>query len=164
MHYAHVITQRNIKFALVSIWTLSALSELLRFAAQAHWQATVFSSTVFSLVIVCCVLFIVISYVMFRETSRHRRHIMTEHIPQEEVRRFTRENKSLKTTSYCVDALMLHVCCAPLIFLSIPFQFKVLLYLVPVAKPWFPSLTALKLALKSSYILLATGRNEKICV
>lgn len=66
---------------------------------------------------------------------------MTEHIPQEEVRRSTRENKSLKTTSYVVDALML--CYAPLIFLSITFQFKVLLYLVPVSKPWFPTLAAL---------------------
>ena len=143
MRYTRVITIKNIKIAVVSIWTVSILLEMFRFAAKTNSKTTIYSSAVFAFVIICCVLFIVCCYVMmFRETSRHRRYILTHQTPQDEVRRFLRENKALKTTAYVFGALI--ICYAPLLlFLTFIFQFKVLLFLVPILRPWIPTLTAL---------------------
>lgn len=143
MRYVRVITYKNIKIAVVSVWILSAALELFRFAATTHSQATMYSSAVYATVIVCCLLFIICSYVtMFRETSRHRRQIAIRQTPQNEVRRFLSENKALKTTAYVVGAVLL--CYLPLIlFVFFIFQFKVLLHLIPIVRPWVPTLTAL---------------------
>ena len=143
MQYVRVITIKNMKIAVASIWTVSALLELFRFAAKTNSKTTIYSSAVFAFVIICCVLFIVYCYVkMFRETARHRRQIVANQTPQDEVRKFLRENKALKTTAYVFCALV--ICYCPLLlFVTIIFQFKVLLYLVPILRPWIPTLTAL---------------------
>ena len=62
---------------------------------------------VFILVLVSCILFVAFSYmILYRETLRHQKIIKTQQLPQEEVERFTKENKALKTTVYVVGAVM----------------------------------------------------------
>ena len=44
--------------------------------------------------------------ILYRETRRHQKMIKTQQLPQEEVERFTKENKALKTTVFVVGAVI----------------------------------------------------------
>ena len=142
MHYVRIITEKTIKIAVASIWTLTILWELLRFA-NTHPKVPIFSSAVFIFLVVFCIFFIIISYVLiFRETSRHRKQIVSQQLSQEEKQRFLKENKAFKTTAYVVGAVIL--CYVPLILvLSVVYPRKVLLHLLPIARPWILTSTAL---------------------
>lgn len=60
------------------------------------------------LVIILSILFIVSAYViLYRETRRHEQKIKTQQLPQEEVERFVKESKALKTTVFVVSAVTL---------------------------------------------------------
>lgn len=144
LHYAHLVTNGNIRIAVVTVWMLTVLMELVRFGVTWHSQAaTIYFSVVTVLVMMCFVLFIVACHIMlFRETSRHRKKIMTEQIPQEEVRRFLAENKMLKTTAYVLGAVLL--CYLPLmLFMLVIAQLRLLMGLIPLLRPWVPTLVAL---------------------
>lgn len=144
LYYVRIITVENIRIAVVSIWILTVFMELPRLAVTSHsHEATIYFSAATVLVMLCFVFFIVSCHIMlFRETSRHRRKIMTEQIPQEEARRFLTENKTLKTTAYVLGAVLL--CYLPLmLFMLVVMQLRVLLDLIPVLRPWAPTLTAL---------------------
>ena len=63
-------------------------------------------------VLVSCIVFVALAYVvLYRETLRHRKRIKTHQLPQEEVERFTKENKALKTTVFVIGAIV--VCFLP---------------------------------------------------
>lgn len=63
-------------------------------------------------VLVSCIVFVALAYVvLYRETLRHRKRIKTRQLPQEEVERFTKENKALKTTVFVIGAIV--VCFLP---------------------------------------------------
>ena len=48
---------------------------------------------------ISCILFLTFAYlIMYRETARHKEKIKTQQLPQEDVERFLKENKALKTT------------------------------------------------------------------
>ena len=54
------------------------------------------------------VIFILIAYIiLYRETHRHRKRIIKQQLPQAEIERFVKENKSLKTTVLVVSAIAL---------------------------------------------------------
>ena len=54
------------------------------------------------------VVFIVVAYIiLYLETLRHRKKIRTQQLPQQEIERFVKENKALKTTVLVVGAVML---------------------------------------------------------
>ena len=113
---------------------LAVLMELLRFGVSSHSpDVTMYFTTVNTLPTGCFVFFIVSCYtILFRETSRLRKKIMTEQIPQEEVRRFSAENKMLKTTACVLGAILL--CYQPLIlFMSV----------IMILRPWVLTLVAL---------------------
>ncbi|KAL9960279.1 hypothetical protein ACROYT_G033718 [Oculina patagonica] len=44
---------------------------------------------------------------LYRETRRHEKKIKTQQLPQEEVERFAKESKALKTTVFVVSTVML---------------------------------------------------------
>ena len=44
--------------------------------------------------------------ILYSETCRHQKKIKTQQIPIEEMERFTKENKALKTTAIVVGALI----------------------------------------------------------
>ena len=111
LHYFSIVTKENIRIAVVTIWIVTVFAELLKLYSQG---AETYFSVVIVLAIACLVLFIVFCHViLLRETSRHRKTIMTEQIPQEEARKFLTENKALKTTVYVVGAVLL--CYIPLV-------------------------------------------------
>lgn len=144
LNYVRIITKESIRIAVVLIWILTVLMELVKFGVTSHSQeAPIYFSAVIALMMVCCVVFIVSCHIMlFRETSRHRKKIMTEQIPQEEVRRYLTENKLLKTTAYVLGAVLL--CYLPLaLFMLVIMQLRVLLDLIPILRPWVPTCAAL---------------------
>ena len=112
MHYPYIITKKNIKVAVIVFW-VTALSILVL-------RQMVLSNVLTALSLFPCVLFVVISYViLYRETRRHEKKIKTQQLPQEEVERFTKESKALKTTVFVVGAIVLCLMPSTVFFLSV---------------------------------------------
>ena len=117
MHYPYLVTTRNIKKAVIPCWVVPLICALL----------TRTRKTIVGLVVISCLVFIAISYViLYFETLRHQKKIKTEQLPQEQVERFVKENKALKTTVYVLGAVVL--CYVPVAIL--------LLTNIPVPTPW----------------------------
>ena len=103
MYYPYVVIKRNIKVAVIAFWIFSIFLEILHIRNQ-----KVIVSVLGGLVLNSCILFISFSYViLYRETRRHRNMIKTQQLPQEEVERFVKENKALKTTVIVVGTVLL---------------------------------------------------------
>ena len=104
MRYPYVVTNRNIKVAVIAFWIVCLCSE----QAALITDQTIFTNAFTGLVLTSCVLFILVSYViLYRETRRHENKIKTGQLPQEEKERFLRDRKALKTTVYVVGAVLL---------------------------------------------------------
>ena len=104
MRYPYVVTNRNIKVAVIAFWILCLCSE----QAALITDQTIFTNSFTGLVLTSCVLFILVSYViLYRETRRHENKIKAGQLPQEEKERFLRDRKALKTTVYVVGAVLL---------------------------------------------------------
>ena len=103
MRYSTVITEKNIKIAVTVFWIIAFSSGVFRlFRINIKVGAYILS-----FIIILCILFVVYSYmILYRETRRHKRKIKTQQLPQEEVERFTKENKALKTTVFVVCAVI----------------------------------------------------------
>ena len=120
------------------------------------------SYSLITLVIILCVLLIAITYVvLYQETRRHQKMIKTQRLHQEEVEQFLKESKALKTTVYVVGAVMLRLLpTASLLFFILldahgTFQISSILD---------ENLCYVELASKSTDLLLAAKRNEKVCI
>ena len=112
-HYPYIVIKRNIKVAVISVWIIVIFWEQPRLINQGVKR--IFNFLV-AFVLLSCVLFILISYViLYRETLRHQKKIKTQQLPQEEVERFAKESKALKTTVLVVGAILL--CFLPLFFI-----------------------------------------------
>ena len=62
---------------------------------------------IMAFLLVSCIIFFVFSYmILYRETRRHQKKIKTQQLPQEDVERFSKENKALKTTVFVVCAVI----------------------------------------------------------
>ena len=104
MRYPYVVTNRNIKKAVIAFWIVCLCSE----QAALITDQTIFTNAFTGLVLTSCVLFILVSYViLYRETRRHENKIKAGQLPQEEKERFLRDRKALKTTVYVVGAVLL---------------------------------------------------------
>ena len=101
-HHPFLITEKNIKVSVAIFWIIALCTWALRYIIPFVVLFTVGSLVAISII------FIAISYViLYRETLRHRKRIMTEQITQQELQNFLRENKALKTTVYVVGSLVL---------------------------------------------------------
>ena len=102
LRYTDLVTTRNIKVVVITFWIISLFSGVTRDLENK-------TLLVFSVVIyIFCVLFIVCSYlILYREIIRHKKMIKTHQLPQEEVERFAKERKALKTTVIVVGAVVL---------------------------------------------------------
>ena len=101
--YPHVLTKRNIKLAILFCWIYSGLCR-----TGMHLIGT--KSTVYiilgSHVPIGCVIFVSSSYaVLYCETRRHQRMIKAQYLSQEDVEKFFKDNKALKTTVLVVAAV-----------------------------------------------------------
>ena len=113
MRYLNIATKKNIKIAVTVFWIVAFSSGIFRLL-KTHFVLT--------LVTVSFIVFIPLAYmILYRETRRHKKKIKTQQLPQEEVERFTKENKALKTTVYVVCAV---------IFCFLPAGVYIIIYLV----------------------------------
>ena len=103
MHYQNFVTMRNIRVSVSACWFISIFVEVLSLAKQ-----RIIVRVLLALIPNSCVLFVSFSYAMlYRETVKHKQRIKTQQLPREEVERFVRESKALKTTVYVVGAVVL---------------------------------------------------------
>ena len=102
LRYTDLVTTRNIKVAVITFWIVSIFSGVTRDLKNKTLLA--FSVAIY----IFCVLFIVFSYlILYREIIRHKKMIKAHQLPQEEVERFAKERKALKTTVIVVGAVVL---------------------------------------------------------
>ncbi|XP_022786973.1 histamine H2 receptor-like [Stylophora pistillata] len=110
MQHSNIVTYENMKIAVFAVWIISLIIGVLRIM-----EKIIVVRFIIGFLIISCVLFLAFSYfVMYRETRRHQHKIKTQQLPQEEVERFTKENKALKTAVYVVGAVI--VCLLPACF------------------------------------------------
>ena len=114
--YPYLVTTRNIKLAVLTVWIFCLISEVLRQINNRPIKKISYFLTVFTFI--SCTFFIVFSYLaLYREILRHQERIKTQQIPQEEVKRFAKEHKALKTTLFVVCVVLL--CFLPMIFVLV---------------------------------------------
>ena len=103
MHYHYFVTNRNIRASVTACWIFSIFVGVSKLASQ-----RIIGNAFLALVLNSCILFVSFSYAMlYRETLRHKQRMKTQQLPREEVERFVRESKALKTTVYVVGAVVL---------------------------------------------------------
>ncbi|XP_078375905.1 histamine H2 receptor-like [Oculina patagonica] len=114
IRYPYLVTTRNIKVAVIAIWFYS----ISCVAFKPFENFRIILNFLFGFALISCILFIAVAYIiLYRETIRHRKMIITQQLPQEEVKRFARESKALKTCVFVVGAVVL--CFLPMAFILI---------------------------------------------
>ena len=107
MRYPCVVTKRKFKVGVIMFWSFTFLSEGVKYVSNNVIVRITFNLIV-SLVTVFCIVFITASYaILYRESRLLERKIKTQQLPQEQVERFAKENKALKTTALVVSAVLL---------------------------------------------------------
>ena len=116
MRYTYLVTKRNMKLAVFTLWVFLTLWEaFLRLITDKAVLVKLRLRFLIAFVMTFCVLFISSAYaILYRETLRHRKMIKTQQLSQEEVVRFLKESKVLKTTVFLVGVVVL--CFVPAIF------------------------------------------------
>lgn len=121
LHYFVIMTKKKLKIAVTVSWLLPIFSELIKNITGDN----VFSNVLVALTLVSCVLFISISYLLlYQETRRHQKKMKTEQLPREEVERFAKEKKALKTSVFVVGAVVLSLF-PSIVLLSLVFHFSI---------------------------------------
>ena len=110
MQYPNIITDEKMKRAVLVVWILAFINGTFRVLKMS--LVVRFFSVLLTL---SCILFLAFAYfVMYRETRLQQEKIKTQQLPQQEVERFNKENKALKTTVFVVGAVIF--CLLPLCF------------------------------------------------
>ena len=101
MLYSNIITEKNMKIAVIVVWIIASSYGVLRMGKVNTARYLTGPLTI------SCILFLTFAYlIMYRETARHKEKIKTQQLPQEDVERFLKENKALKTTLFVVGAVL----------------------------------------------------------
>ncbi len=133
INYPYLVTKRNIKVAVIAAWIVALLCGVSR-AINSDVILTYFSVFV-AFTFISCIIFMSCSYlILYRETLRHQKKIKTQQLPQEEVERFAKESKALKTTVFIVCAVVL--CFEPAFFFFVLSVVKMFQASVSVFRPW----------------------------
>ncbi|XP_078363934.1 trace amine-associated receptor 13c-like [Oculina patagonica] len=139
MHYPYLVTNRSIKKAVITCWVVASVA-LTCTIVKTLKPSRKHGAAIIALVLISCILFIAVCYViLYLETLRHRKQIKTQQLPQEEVERFAKESKALKTTVYVVGAVML--------------------CFIPMATAFVTYATGLKIVISSPWIRTAVMLN-----
>ena len=132
LHYPYVVTTRNIKLAVITVWIFCLIFGVLK--PINNEQIKTISFFLIAFTFISCTIFIVFSYlVLYQEVLRHQKKIKTQQVPQEEVERFAKEHKALKTTVFVVGAVLL--CFGPLVF-AVVLRGHGLITSISVFRPW----------------------------
>ena len=129
MHYDNFVAKRNIRGSVSACWIFSIFVEVF-LSLVSH---KIIVRVLLALIFISCILFASFSYAMlYRETLKHKQRIKTQQLPREEVERFVRESKALKTTVYVVGAVVLCFLPGASILIVSLFEkvFSVFLYLI----------------------------------
>ncbi|XP_020602074.1 alpha-1A adrenergic receptor-like [Orbicella faveolata] len=106
MSYPYIVTNRKITVAVLIFWAFSFIQGIGYFSNNVILRVAF--NLILSLAMTFCILFITITYaVLYRESRRHQSMMKAQQLPQEEVERFVKENKVLKTTAFVVSAVLL---------------------------------------------------------
>ena len=98
------------KIAVLVVWIIASTYGVLR-----RMKKVLAARSFTGLLTISCILFLTFAYlIMYRETARHKEKIKTQPLPQEDVERFLKENKALKTTLFVAGAVF--VCLLPVGF------------------------------------------------
>ena len=107
MNYPCIVTKRKIKVTVIVFWLFSFMSQGFKYFSN-HVIVRGMSNVIVPLAMTFCILFIATTYtILYLESRRHERKIKTQQLTQEEVQRFVKENKALKTTAFVVSAVLL---------------------------------------------------------
>ena len=100
--YPYLVTILNIKVIVTVFWVLSLCCSILRRPLEKIGDVILIILAIF------CIAFIVMSYaILYKETTHQQNRIKTQQLLQEEVKKFFKEKKALKTTIYVVGAVLL---------------------------------------------------------
>ena len=116
MAYPHLVTTQNIKVAVTSSWVLALFFSVLRWPLSDllfnESVAEKLRKMIVFIVLTFCVVFMTTSYaILYKEAARQKNKLKAQQLPQEDVERFVKERKALKTTVYVVGAVLL--CLSP---------------------------------------------------
>ena len=116
MRYPYVVTTQKIKYAVMLSWILAITWGITVMLAYFYTEnLSLYLNFPLTIILISCVLFITCSYViLYRETLRQRKKMKTQQLLPEEVERFAKESKALKTTVYVVGAVV--ICLLPAAF------------------------------------------------
>ena len=113
LRYLYIANIRNMKVSVLAIWAFSFITGGLRFMER-YDVSNYAKNITLSLTLAVSVIFIATAYIiLYRETLRHQKMIKTQQLPQEEVERFVKGNKALKTTVFVVGGVVL--CFLPMV-------------------------------------------------
>lgn len=101
--YPNIVTVRNMKLAVLFCWVYSFLLRIVDSLLKD------FSVSILLVVpvLVCCIVFVLCSYViLYRETCRHKKMMKTRQLLEDEQKRVVKENKALMTSVLVVGALV----------------------------------------------------------
>ena len=103
------------KIAVIVVWIIASIYGVLRGTEKVNTARYLTGPLAIS-----CILFLTFAYlIMYRETARHKEKIKTQQLPQEDVERFLKENKALKTTLFVVGAVLVFLLPVGLFFIFI---------------------------------------------
>ena len=114
--YPSFVSTQKIKVAVITSWFFALCCASLRwpFFNQVFYEgiADKIGKMVAYTIMFSCIFFMATSYtILYKETSLQKNKIKTQQLPQQEVERFVKERKALKTTVYVVGAVLL--CLSP---------------------------------------------------
>lgn len=113
MVYPYLVTTQNIKVAVTSSWVLALSCSILRWPLPNllsfnEGVGEKIGKMIVSVILTSCVVFMATSYaILYKETAHQKNKIKAQQLPREEVERFVKERKALKTTVYVVGAVLL---------------------------------------------------------
>ena len=110
--YPYLVTALNIKVAVTVFWVLALCCTILRRPSVNQLfndgMGEKIGNVIIVVVIISCNVFMVMSYaILYNETTHQQNRIKTQQLLQEEVERFLKEKKALKTTVYVIGAVLL---------------------------------------------------------
>ena len=131
MYYHNFVTKRNIRASMIACWISSIFVQVLSLANQKQ----MIEKALLAPFLNSCILFVSFSYlILYRETLRHKQRIKTQQLPREEVERFVRESKAIKTTVYVVGAVVL--CLLPGVSFLVVHMSGQVFWKPNLTKPW----------------------------
>ena len=137
MAYPYLVTTQKIKVAVTTSWLVALFCSIIRWPLSDllfnKGVAEKIGKMIVSTIMISCIVFMATSYaILYKETVHQQNKIKTQQLPQEEVERFVKERKVLKTTVYVVGAVLF--CLSPG---AVPFLAVITEQNSTYISPWF---------------------------